>query len=55
LGGKFKKTGDGRIDKAGDFSVIVDPFIWKRLKNYGDEELRDITLTINSKRSLERS
>ena len=31
---KFRKTGRGRIEMAGDFSVIVDLYIWKLLKNY---------------------
>ena len=22
---------------AGDFSVIVDPYLWKQLKNYDDD------------------
>ena len=31
LGKKYRKTGDGRIETAGDFSVIINPYIWKRL------------------------
>ena len=32
---KYKRTGSGRmrVETAGDFSVIVDPYIGKRLKN----------------------
>ena len=30
---KYKKIGIGRIKMAGDFSIIVDPYLWKRLKN----------------------
>ena len=26
IGGKYKKTGNGRIETAGDFSVIVNPY-----------------------------
>ena len=26
---KYKKMGNGRIDMAGDFSIIVDPHLWK--------------------------
>ena len=28
-----KKTGSGRIETAGNFSVIVDPYLWKLLIN----------------------
>ena len=30
------KTGSERIEMAGDFSAIVDPYLWKQLKN-GDD------------------
>ena len=30
---KYKKRGNGRIETTGDFSLIADPYIWKRLKN----------------------
>ena len=34
IGKEYKKTGSKEIEKAGDFSVIVDPYIfWKLLKN----------------------
>ena len=33
IGKKYMKTASGRIETAGDFSVIVDPYLWKRLKN----------------------
>ena len=29
---KYKKTGRGRIETAGDFSMTVNPYLWKRLK-----------------------
>ena len=28
-----KETGKGRIEMAGDYSVIADPYLWKRLNN----------------------
>ena len=34
---EIKKTISGGIETPGDFSVIVDPCIWKRLKNYGED------------------
>ena len=36
IGMKYKKTGSGKIETAGDFSVIVDPYLWKLLKNDDD-------------------
>ena len=33
IGKKYKKTGSGRIGTAGDFSVIVNPYLWKQVKN----------------------
>ena len=33
IGKKYKKTGSGRIETAGDFSLIVYPYLWKQLKN----------------------
>ena len=27
---------------AGDFSVIVDPYLWKRLKNYDDDQCNSL-------------
>ena len=30
---KYKKTRSGRMDMAGDLYVIVDLYLWKRLKN----------------------
>ena len=32
---EIQKTGSGRIERAGDFSVIVNPNLWKGLKNDG--------------------
>ena len=29
-GKKYKKTKSGGIEVDGDFSVIVDPYLWKR-------------------------
>ena len=29
IGKKYKKTGSGRLETPGDFSVIVDPNLWK--------------------------
>ena len=34
---EIKKMGSGRIETAGDFSVIVYPYVWKLLKN--DDEM----------------
>ena len=34
---EYKKTGNGRIEMPGDFSVIVNPYLWKCLKNVHDE------------------
>ena len=31
---KYEKTGNERIEKAGDFFVIVDPFLWLKNKNF---------------------
>jgi hypothetical protein len=31
------KTGSERIEMAGDFSVMLDPYLWKRLKNDDDD------------------
>ena len=31
-GKKYKKTDSGKIYTAGDFSVIVYPYLWKQLK-----------------------
>ena len=36
IGNKYNKTGSGRIEKAGDFSVIVDPCLWKQLRYVDD-------------------
>ena len=30
IGKKDKKTGSGGIKMAGDFSVIVNPYVWKQ-------------------------
>ena len=29
---KQKKTGSGRIEMAGDYSIIVDPYLWNGFK-----------------------
>ena len=34
---KYKKTGIGRMEKAGDLSVKVDPYFWKRLKKVDEK------------------
>ena len=40
IGKKYKKTGSGRIEMAGDFAVIVNLYLWKLLKNDdGNEDL----------------
>ena len=31
-GKKYKETGSGRVEIAGDFSVLVYPYLWERLK-----------------------
>ena len=31
-----RETGRERIQKAGDFSIIVDPYLWRRLENDDD-------------------
>ena len=36
-GKKYRKTGSGRIEMAGDFFIIVDPYLWKLLKNDNDD------------------
>ena len=36
----FMKTGSGGIETAGDFSVIVNPYLWKWLKNDDDRLLK---------------
>ena len=33
IGKIYKKTGNGTIEMAGDFSVIVDPYFWGPIKN----------------------
>ena len=33
IGKKYKNTGSGTIEIPEDFSVIVDPCLWKQLKN----------------------
>ena len=35
-GKKCKKPGRGRIETAGAFPVIVDPYLWKLFKNDND-------------------
>ena len=32
IGKKYKKTGSEKIETVGDFSVIVNPYLWKLLK-----------------------
>ena len=36
-GGKYKKTGSGRIEMTGDFFIIVNPYLWKLPKNDYDK------------------
>ena len=36
IGEKFKKIICGRMETAADFSVKVDPYLWKRLNNIYD-------------------
>ena len=38
IGKKYKKTGSGRIEMAGDFSAIVESYLWKRLKNDDNDD-----------------
>ena len=43
-GKKYKKAESGRIEIAGDFSVVIDPYLWKWLKNdddYDESELHN--------------
>ena len=37
IGNKYKKAGSGRIETNGDFSVIVDSYHRKQLKNDDDD------------------
>ena len=30
---EIQKLGNGKIETAGDFSIIVTPYIWKRDRN----------------------
>ena len=40
---EYRKTENGRTDTAGDFSLIVAPYPWKRLKKNddGDDDYDD--------------
>ena len=45
--GKYKKTGSERIETAGYFSVIVDPYLWKLLKNDDEDDDDEYILVIH--------
>jgi hypothetical protein len=38
IGKKYKKIGSWTTETVGNFSVIVDQYLWKRLKNEEEEE-----------------
>ena len=44
---KEKKTGSGRMETAGDVSVMVEPYLWKRLKNVVDIMKKDVFLMVS--------
>jgi hypothetical protein len=35
MGKTYKKTGDGRIEMARDFTVIANPYLWKDSRKKG--------------------
>ena len=38
IGKEDKKAGNGRTETNEDFFIIVDPYIWKQLKNNNDDD-----------------
>ena len=36
IGKDYNKIGSGRREMAGNFSVIVDPYLWKKFKDDDD-------------------
>ena len=49
---EIKKTGIGRIEAAGNFSVIIDPYFWKLLKIHHDDDFRIVIVFLDFEGSI---